>query len=89
MGVIQVCSIVGLAVSLYALYVEHQSAINLEYSALCDVQSLGISCSKVFSSEYGRIMYHFGLVSRSSPLNLPNAAYGMALTLQDSMLCQR
>ena len=46
--------------------------------AFCDISHLQMSCSKVFSSKYGR---GFGLVSlilpEDHPLNQPNSVYGI------------
>eukprot|EP00735_Rhodelphis_limneticus_P003184 TRINITY_DN1452_c0_g1::TRINITY_DN1452_c0_g1_i1::g.27195::m.27195 TRINITY_DN1452_c0_g1::TRINITY_DN1452_c0_g1_i1::g.27195 ORF type:complete len:144 (+),score=26.66,sp/Q6TEK3/VKORL_RAT/39.57/8e-26,VKOR/PF07884.9/5.4e-27,SPC25/PF06703.6/12,SPC25/PF06703.6/29 TRINITY_DN1452_c0_g1_i1:55-486(+) len=53
----------GFSLSAYALYVEHKKSANPFYEAGCDL-SEWISCSKVFTGEYGHIFY------------LPNAAYG-------------
>ena len=41
-----VCGILGLLLSLYALYVEHQSAINPGYQAMCDTSWM--SCTRVW-----------------------------------------
>ncbi|XP_077290241.1 vitamin-K epoxide reductase [Arctopsyche grandis] len=65
---------VGVILSAYAYYVEVLAEGNYDYSALCDI-SEHISCTKVFSSEYGK---GFGFVSENSPLNLPNGLMGMA-----------
>nr|UVZ36628.1 Vitamin K epoxide reductase complex subunit 1 [Rattus tiomanicus] len=43
----------GLALSLYALHVKAARARNEDYRALCDVGT-AISCSRVFSSRWGR-----------------------------------
>lgn len=42
---LQLVGLVGLCLSGYALYVEHQSEINPSYEAMCDV-SPEVSCSK-------------------------------------------
>ncbi len=44
------CSGLGIALSLYALYVEIQKERNPKYVALCDI-SENMSCSKVLTSE--------------------------------------
>ncbi len=54
----------GLLLSAYAYYVE-RNAKNKQFKALCDINST-ISCSKVFSSKYGRL------------LGVPNALLGIA-----------
>lgn len=70
----------GLVLSMYALHVEHMveasQASGVHYEALCDIQSIGASCSSVFTSEWGKLMSHLGLVPKDSPLDLPNAVYG-------------
>ncbi|XP_070573105.1 vitamin K epoxide reductase complex subunit 1-like [Ptychodera flava] len=67
----------GLALSAYALYVETAKERNSDYKAMCDV-SKTISCSKVFTSKYGR---GFGLIEplfgRDCILNLPNSVFGL------------
>lgn len=47
-----------------------------EYTALCDLGSY-MSCSKVLSSSYSKILSHWNIVPKSSPLNIPNAAIGL------------
>eukprot|EP00092_Neocalanus_flemingeri_P005472 GFUD01005902.1.p1 GENE.GFUD01005902.1~~GFUD01005902.1.p1 ORF type:complete len:187 (-),score=36.61 GFUD01005902.1:207-767(-) len=70
-------SITGLLLSLYALHVETQASKDPDYVALCDI-SQSMSCSKVFSSPYGR---GFGLVGlllgETHPTNQPNSVYGI------------
>lgn len=36
---------------------------------------------QIFTSEYGRMLYKFGLVSAESPLNVSNSVLGRFLTL--------
>ena len=71
-------SIIGLVLSLYALHVETQASKDPNYVALCDISSLSMSCSKVFSSPYGK---GFGLVGRilgdDHPVNQTNSVYGI------------
>ena len=73
---IQICAVLGVVISLYALYVEAQHEANEFYVALCDINSW-IACSKVFASEYGRVVGKY-VVGMDSPLNQPNAFYGTA-----------
>lgn len=65
---------------LYALHVEHEAArmseLGMEYVALCDISSIGASCTAVFTSKWGRLMSTLGLVPKDGALDLPNAAYG-------------
>jgi vitamin-K-epoxide reductase (warfarin-sensitive) len=70
-------SFIGLLGSLYALHVESEAHADPGYVATCDVNTW-ISCSKVFSSKYGKAMSHLGVVAHDSALDLPNALYGAA-----------
>merc|ERR1712183_759180 len=60
------------------LHVETEASKDPTYTALCDISSLQMSCSKVFTSKYGR---GFGLVALLLPedhrLNQPNSVYGI------------
>eukprot|EP00743_Colponemidia_sp_Colp-15_P006313 GILK01006792.1.p1 GENE.GILK01006792.1~~GILK01006792.1.p1 ORF type:complete len:159 (-),score=17.28 GILK01006792.1:249-725(-) len=71
---VQKLAIIGMAVSGYALYVEHKAVSTPNYKALCDV-SEQISCSAVFSSKYGHSVGM--LLGDNHYLNLPNAFYGL------------
>uniref|UniRef100_A0A8C3VSR6 vitamin-K-epoxide reductase (warfarin-sensitive) n=1 Tax=Catagonus wagneri TaxID=51154 RepID=A0A8C3VSR6_9CETA len=66
----------GLVLSLYALHVKAARARDRNYRALCDVGT-AISCSRVFSSRWGR---GFGLVEqvlgKDSVLNQSNSIFG-------------
>ncbi|XP_068823159.1 vitamin K epoxide reductase complex subunit 1 isoform X1 [Capricornis sumatraensis] len=66
----------GLMLSLYALHVKAARARDRDYRALCDVGT-AISCSRVFSSRWGR---GFGLVEhvlgKDSILNQSNSIFG-------------
>lgn len=44
-------SFIGLALSLYALYVEHNLHIDTNYQPMCDIASY-VSCSKAFRSPF-------------------------------------
>jgi vitamin-K-epoxide reductase (warfarin-sensitive) len=65
---IRILSVLGLVLSVYALYVEEQKERNPDYVALCDFSFVGslFSCSKVFASEYGHLFF-----------GLPNAVWGV------------
>ncbi len=69
-----IAAITGLLLSMYALGVEIESLESIEndsdFIATCDI-SESISCSKVFTSEYGRLFRQFGLP------DYPNAFYGL------------
>jgi hypothetical protein len=60
-GLVRVCALLGLVVSAYALYVEHEvaaaAAAGLEYKAACDL-SATMSCSKVLTSSCRCNRYH-------------------------------
>ena len=66
----------GVCLSVYAIHVEHQSSMNPDFEALCDISST-VSCSKVFNSEQGKIWSYFGLIPKDSVLDQPNAVYGV------------
>ncbi|XP_059913488.1 vitamin K epoxide reductase complex subunit 1-like protein 1 isoform X1 [Gadus macrocephalus] len=69
--------LLGIVLSLYAFHVEREKARDASYQAICDV-STSISCSKVFTSRWGR---GFGLLGsifgNDSALNQPNSVYGI------------
>jgi vitamin-K-epoxide reductase (warfarin-sensitive) len=52
---IQITSIIGLLLSIYAYYVEIKTKQNSKYKAVCDITE-GASCGKVVTSEYGKIV---------------------------------
>jgi len=54
---ILVLSIFGLVVSTYSLFVERKVSRSKDYKPMCDINDR-ISCTKAFSSEYGK---HFGI----------------------------
>jgi len=69
---------VGLIISGYSYYVHIAKKADENYVALCDIDET-ISCSKVFTSKYGK---GFGLVElitgeEQHPLNQPNSLYGI------------
>eukprot|EP00696_Hemimastix_kukwesjijk_P017335 gnl/Hemi2/5966_TR2073_c0_g1_i1.p1 gnl/Hemi2/5966_TR2073_c0_g1~~gnl/Hemi2/5966_TR2073_c0_g1_i1.p1 ORF type:complete len:165 (+),score=47.16 gnl/Hemi2/5966_TR2073_c0_g1_i1:51-497(+) len=61
---ISVICCLGLLLSSYALYVDIQRHLDPDYVAFCDFGE-SMSCSKVFMSEWGSILY------------LPNSFYGI------------
>ena len=73
----QIAAIFGLLLSVYALYVEHKAVEMPGYKAACDIEAIGVSCSKVFTSKYGRMMSYFGFVEEDSDLDQPNAVLGI------------
>lgn len=80
---------VGWILSAYAVYVEYKihktdetdennAYTDMEpFKALCDLESIGASCSKVFALPQGRMLSYFGVVPAGSLLDVPNAALGM------------
>ncbi|GFH48084.1 hypothetical protein CTEN210_04560 [Chaetoceros tenuissimus] len=89
--------VIGVVLSLYALYVEHKTSHKYEQSttttsetstmggifgeeeefkALCDIESIGASCSQVFALPEGRMLTYFGIVEEGSILDVPNAMLG-------------
>lgn len=70
-------ALVGTLISSYGFYVEHRVESNENYEAMCDI-SEKISCTKVFSTEYGK---GFGVVGKvlgeDSALNVPNGVFGL------------
>ncbi|XP_050965659.1 vitamin K epoxide reductase complex subunit 1-like protein 1 [Labeo rohita] len=67
----------GILISLYAFHVEREKTRDANYRAMCDLSS-SISCSKVFTSRWGR---GFGLLGtifgNDSAVNQPNSVYGI------------
>ncbi|XP_016401796.1 vitamin K epoxide reductase complex subunit 1-like protein 1 [Sinocyclocheilus rhinocerous] len=67
----------GMLISLYAFHVEREKTRDANYRAVCDLSS-SISCSKVFTSRWGR---GFGLLGtifgNDSAVNQPNSVYGI------------
>ncbi|CAB4005818.1 Vitamin K epoxide reductase complex subunit 1 1 [Paramuricea clavata] len=70
--------LLGIVLSVYALYVEVKKMQDKSFTAMCDINAK-MSCSKVFSSKYGT---GFGLVEplfgKDSVFNIPNSIYGIA-----------
>ncbi|KAL3857773.1 hypothetical protein ACJMK2_012410 [Sinanodonta woodiana] len=79
-------SSLGMIISVYAYHVEVSVEKDPSFRALCDI-SERISCSKVFSSRYGK---GFGIIDRifgkESFLNQPNSVYGMVFYLLHTVL---
>jgi len=69
---------IGTLLAIYAYYVEFSKESDHSFKALCDI-SASMSCSKVFTSKYGR---GFGLLEHvlgsDHILNLPNSVFGIA-----------
>ncbi|KAL0994792.1 hypothetical protein UPYG_G00127220 [Umbra pygmaea] len=69
--------VLGILLSVYAFHVETEKSRDSNYRAMCDVSNT-ISCSKVFTSRWGR---GFGLLGSifgdDSAMNQPNSVYGI------------
>uniref|UniRef100_A0AAY5L0X8 vitamin-K-epoxide reductase (warfarin-sensitive) n=1 Tax=Esox lucius TaxID=8010 RepID=A0AAY5L0X8_ESOLU len=69
--------VLGILLSVYAFHVETEKSRDSNYRALCDISN-SISCSKVFTSRWGR---GFGLLGsifgNDSAMNQPNSVYGI------------
>ena len=80
---IQVAAIIGFATAAYAFYVEHKLAsAGPGYEAGCDlgtVFGINMSCTKVFTSSYGHILSHWGLVASGDALDFSLAEAGLAM----------
>ncbi|KAK7020295.1 Vitamin K epoxide reductase complex subunit 1-like protein 1 [Halocaridina rubra] len=69
--------VIGVALSIYALYVEISKESDQNYRAMCDI-SESISCSRVFTSRYGRGFGIIGsILGEDHPLNQPNSIPGI------------
>ncbi|CAH1973704.1 unnamed protein product [Acanthoscelides obtectus] len=65
--------LIGLGLSIYTYVVELQLEHDARYKPMCDI-SPHMSCSKAFTSEYGK---GFGIFGKSSPLYKPNSLFGL------------
>ncbi|XP_005987585.1 vitamin K epoxide reductase complex subunit 1-like protein 1 [Latimeria chalumnae] len=78
--------ILGILLSLYAYHVEREKMRDAGYQAMCDL-SERISCSKVFTSRWGR---GFGLLGsifgKDSAMNQPNSVFGFIFYVLQMML---
>lgn len=50
---------IGLVLSIYTTYVEYQVHLDPSYKAACDIDAIQASCTKAFSSDYGRGVFGF------------------------------
>jgi vitamin-K-epoxide reductase (warfarin-sensitive) len=66
--IIQTIAATGFLISAYAYYVEKRRENSKKYRPLCDISDRA-SCSKAFSSPYGKFLL------------LPNSIYGVAFFL--------
>lgn len=76
-SLLAICSFVGLLISIYGYYVEVKAESDSNYKAMCDI-SEAISCTKVFSTPYGKGFGIIGkLLGEDSALNVPNGVFGL------------
>eukprot|EP00747_Dinoflagellata_sp_TGD_P164413 gnl/TRDRNA2_/TRDRNA2_184319_c0_seq1.p1 gnl/TRDRNA2_/TRDRNA2_184319_c0~~gnl/TRDRNA2_/TRDRNA2_184319_c0_seq1.p1 ORF type:complete len:193 (-),score=23.47 gnl/TRDRNA2_/TRDRNA2_184319_c0_seq1:203-697(-) len=66
---LELFALLGIAVSIYTIYVEGQINRVPGYVAACDIASWS-SCSAVFKSPWSHILRHWGLVEEGSMLDL-------------------
>jgi len=64
-----ILAIIGIVLSIYALYVERKAKADMKYKAICDLSDR-MSCSAAFRSDYGKIFF-----------GIPNSAIGIAAYL--------
>lgn len=69
--------VIGIILCLYTIKIEIFKDRDSNYKALCDFNEW-ISCSKVFTSKYGK---GFGLMPADSFLDQPNSIFGLAFFL--------
>ncbi|KAI1893542.1 hypothetical protein AGOR_G00124800 [Albula goreensis] len=78
--------LLGVIMSIYAFHVEREKARDQNYQPLCDVSN-SVSCSKVFTSRWGR---GFGLLGsifgKNGAMNQPNSVYGLIFYLFQLLL---
>ncbi|GCB84312.1 hypothetical protein scyTo_0024864, partial [Scyliorhinus torazame] len=76
----------GILLSLYAFHVEVSKERDADYRAMCDL-SESVSCSKVFTSQWGRGFGLFGdILGHDSILNQPNSVYRILFYLLQVLL---
>ncbi|XP_065335089.1 vitamin K epoxide reductase complex subunit 1-like protein 1 [Cloeon dipterum] len=77
--VVMALAAVGVVLCVYTYVVETKKELDSSYEAMCDINE-HISCTKVFTSEYGK---GFGLVrliaGEDSAFNVPNPVYGLVM----------
>ncbi|KAK1143464.1 vitamin K epoxide reductase complex subunit 1-like protein 1 [Acipenser oxyrinchus oxyrinchus] len=87
-----VVCILGILVSFYAYHVETEKERDTGYRAVCDVSD-SVSCSKVFTSRWGRGFGVLGSIfGKASAMNQPNSVYGLAFYVFQMLLgkyCKR
>lgn len=83
---VSILCVLGMLISMYAYHVETSIHSDPTFQALCDI-SESMSCTKVFSSKYGR---GFGLIEpllgKDSILNQPNSVFGVTFYVIQAIL---
>ena len=77
---LELISVIGLSISVYAIYVENKKTQDESYQALCDIGEK-ISCSAVLTSEWSHLFSTIGLFKKDSILDQSNAVYGFLFYL--------
>lgn len=76
MDILTYFGLVGILVSGYAIYVEHNARKTKKRIALCDIND-GMSCSLVLTSDYARLTEYYLGLSKDNIFNIPNTYYGL------------
>ena len=76
-----VLGLVGLALAFYGVVVERNIAIarrtGEKYTALCDIEAVGASCSSALGSEAANVLSYWGVLPKGHVLDLSNAEAGL------------
>ncbi|CAN7986258.1 unnamed protein product [Ixodes hexagonus] len=81
-----VLCVLGILISCYAYRVETRKEHDSSYQAMCDINQ-HMSCSKVFTSRYGRGFGLLGHIVRfDSAYNVPNSVFGVIFYLS-ALVC--
>ena len=76
---VQLLSTLGFLTACYAAYVDSRLDADPFYTPACNSAIFGGGCSSVFKSPYAHPLSHWGLVPKSSPLDLSLASAGLFL----------
>lgn len=77
-----ILAVIGIALSLYAYYLDYKTQLNPTYTAACDINDK-MSCTKVIRSPYSRT---FGIPNSILGLGYYAAVIGLVLTNQPQLL---
>lgn len=81
MNSVEKLSLFGIILSIYIVFVEHKLESEENFEPACDIHSLGVSCSRVFTSEGGRLLSFLKVVQKQSLLDLSNGILGLLFYL--------